>query len=98
MRARLPGLSPWSGHQSATRAVCSLSSFVIDGLDRDGDHRAALHVAGVLGLVRHVRATVFHLRDAGVRIMRMGPMIRVGRNVNAFVGGYRLWNATHVRR
>jgi hypothetical protein len=44
-------------------------------LHRDPDDRAGLQVDGFLGLVRQVRAPVFHLRDLRVRIVRMGPIV-----------------------
>ena len=39
------------------------------------DDRAGVEVHGMLGLVRHVRAPIFQLRDAGIGIMRMPPLL-----------------------
>jgi hypothetical protein len=41
----------------------------------DGDDRARLETDGVFGLVRQMRPAVFHLRNLGVGIVRMRPVI-----------------------
>ena len=43
-------------------------------------HRTSLQVHRVLRLVRQVRASILHLGDLGVRVMRMGPIV-----IGAFV-------------
>src|SRR3954454_18236976 len=47
----------------------------ISRLQRDRHDRTRLHVHGVLGLVGQMRAPVFHLRDAGIRVLRMLPFV-----------------------
>src|SRR5579871_3913240 len=39
-----------------------------------GRHRPGLHIHRVLGLVSQMRATILHLGDARVRIVRMRPV------------------------
>ncbi len=47
-------------------------------LQRDRHHRARLQIHRVLGLVRQVRTAVFHLRDLGVGIVGMLPILVAG--------------------
>ena len=47
---------------------------LIGTLDRHADDRAGLQVDRVLGLVREMRAPVFHLRDACIGVVRVAPV------------------------
>ena len=44
-------------------------------VQRYGHDSTAVHVHGVLTLVSEMSATVFHLGDLGVRIVRMRPIV-----------------------
>ena len=48
---------------------------LVGALQRHRNDRAGLKIDGVLGLVRQMRAPVFHLRDAGIGIVRMCPVV-----------------------
>ena len=58
------------GHRLGDRRRVAL----IGTLDRHADDRAGLQVDRVLGLVREMRAPVFHLRDACIGVVRMAPV------------------------
>lgn len=47
---------------------------LIGALHGHGHHGARLQIDGVLGLVRQVRASILHLGDLGVGVLRMGPV------------------------
>ncbi len=48
---------------------------LVGSLNRDANHRSGFQIHGVFGLVSQMRAAVLHLGDAGVRILRVLPVI-----------------------
>jgi len=44
-------------------------------LQRHGHHRSGVQIDCVLGLVRQVRSSIFHLGNLGVRVVRMAPVV-----------------------
>ena len=61
----------------------------VRGLHRDGHDRAGLQINGVLGLVSQMRGPVLQLRDAGIRVVRVRPVI-IGGLLRPFVVDPRL--------
>ena len=47
----------------------------VRALQGDGDQRAGLQIDGMLGFVGQMRPAVFHLRDLGIGIVRVRPVL-----------------------
>jgi hypothetical protein len=48
---------------------------LVGALHGHDDNRTRLEIDGVLGFVRQMRPAIFHLRDLGIGIVRMGPVV-----------------------
>ena len=67
----------------------------VRGRDRLGQKRWARHVANVVALFRGALLADYVVLGGGLvmRLQKLPPGARRGRNTNAFAGGFRLWRA-----
>ncbi len=67
---RLPAM-PCSGPWTICSKLNRRGVALVRALHGDAHNRAGVEIDGVLGLVRQMRAAIFHLRDVRIRIVRI---------------------------